>query len=464
MAISRPVLLALVGLALLGATVFAVNNARNSGDDGAAPVAKSADPSAPAPTPAPEPAQASGKLSAEAAVSAILSPGKPVDSARVSISLDGRDLSTREHDTLKLAGTFASSNGAVPSFDLRATSRDQEPGGKGENFDVRMLSTGSAGYVGSGDSLHQLPGPVMEGVGKLRSVIGDSPASKLPEFEPARWVKNPKVVGVETLDGVDATHVTGKILAANVGADVLQLVRAEAEPLGDEAVLPGNTPAMARKAVKSATLDAWVGADRVVRRVRVSANLNVPKRLLDKNDSPRQAMVLEFSMSDVNKVEPIEAPATVDDGPAARTLGAKDAKTASNLLAFSALAVDAPGGFAATTYSALRLNRMTDSEKVSKAALRAVEQGKEVVIFFNNPRALDDQATAESVKYLSAHTKKLAVFTDDVGHTRSYGELVEKLGVSQAPAIVFINRRGKASLVEGYVDGPSLVQVVADAR
>jgi thioredoxin-related protein len=107
---------------------------------------------------------------------------------------------------------------------------------------------------------------------------------------------------------------------------------------------------------------------------------------------------------------------------------------------------------------------MSASQKVSKAALRAVEQGKQVVIFFNNPRALDDQATAESVKYLSAHTKKLAVFTDDVEHTRSYGELIEKLGVSQAPAIVFINRRGKASLVEGYVDGPSLVQVVADAR
>ena len=30
--------------------------------------------------------------------------------------------------------------------------------------------------------------------------------------------------------------------------------------------------------------------------------------------------------------------------------------------------------------------------------------------------------------------------------------------MTQAPAIVFINRRGKASLVEGYVDGPSLAR------
>src|SRR5829696_9297869 len=37
MAISRPFLLALVGLALLGATVFAVQNARDSGSDAPAP-------------------------------------------------------------------------------------------------------------------------------------------------------------------------------------------------------------------------------------------------------------------------------------------------------------------------------------------------------------------------------------------------------------------------------------------
>jgi hypothetical protein len=134
------------------------------------------------------------------------------------------------------------------------------------------------------------------------------------------------------------------------------------------------------------------------------------------------------------------------------------------VLILSAMAIDAPGGLSGTTYAFLRLNRMSDSEKVAKKVLRAVEQDKEVVVFFRNPRALDDDATAQSVKYLNVHNKKLAVFTDDVEHTRSYGKLLENLGVTQAPAIVFINRRGTASLVEGYVDGPSLAQVIADAR
>jgi hypothetical protein len=46
MAISRPFLLALLGVALLGATVFAVQNARNQSDGGstAAQPAQQADP------------------------------------------------------------------------------------------------------------------------------------------------------------------------------------------------------------------------------------------------------------------------------------------------------------------------------------------------------------------------------------------------------------------------------------
>jgi hypothetical protein len=72
--------------------------------------------------------------------------------------------------------------------------------------------------------------------------------------------------------------------------------------------------------------------------------------------------------------------------------------------------------------------------------------------------------TSQSVNYLDEHTKKLFVFTDDVANTERYGQLVENLGVTQAPAIVYIDRRGTASLVEGYVDGPSLAQVIADRR
>jgi hypothetical protein len=202
----------------------------------------------------------------------------------------------------------------------------------------------------------------------------------------------------------------------------------------------------------------------VVRRVRVSADLDMPKMLLEPGDTPRGSMVLDFRMTDVNGVDPIKAPENVAKGPAKDTLGAKQASEARSTLNVLALSVDAPGGLSGTTFSFLRLDRLGDSNKVAKQVLRAVERDKEVVVFFQNPKSLDDKATAASVKYLKAHTKKVVVFTDDVEHTRSYGKLLENLGVTQAPAIVFINSRGTASLVEGYVDGPSLAQVIADAR
>jgi len=463
MAISRPFLLALLGVALLGATGFAVQNARNSADESGTVAKQPADQATPAP--APEPAQASGKLNAKDAVAAILSPGTPVDSARFSISYDLKETKgTREHDHGKLAGTFVSERGGVPSFDLRATSHNDEARNGPVNSSFRVLSTGDEGYIGSGDSMYELPGPAMENIGKLRDVLSGSPIAKFKEYDLTRWVKDAKVVGVEKLDGIDATHVTGKVVAADVARDLMRLARAEAEPVGDRADLPGNTVALTRRSVERAQIDAWVGADRVVRRLRIDSTLDFPKQLLEPGDTSRGTARLDVRLSDVNDVDPIEAPANVSEGPAKRDMGANAAKSARNVLILSAMAIDAPGGLSGTTYAFLRLNRMSDSEKVAKKVLRAVEQDKEVVVFFRNPRALDDDATAQSVKYLNVHNKKLAVFTDDVEHTRSYGKLLENLGVTQAPAIVFINRRGTASLVEGYVDGPSLAQVIADAR
>ena len=466
MAISRPFLLALLGVALLGATVFAVQNARNSADDSATVAQQPAEQAAPT-APAPEPAQASGKLNAKDAVAAILSPGEPVDSARFTLAYDLRESGgRRERSYGKLAGTFATEGSGVPSFDVRVNAHEFNDAHKPVNYDFRMLSTGEEGYIGSGagDSMHEIPGPAIENIGKLRDALSGSPVGKFKEFEVSRWVKDVKVVGVDQVDGIDATHVTGKIVAADVVKDYVRLARAEAGGYGAQADVPANAQAMARNAVKNARIDAWVGADRVVRRLRIAAGLDLPKQLLDRGDFPRGTATIDFRLSDVNDVEPIKAPANVADSPAREDMGAKDAEVARNILLVSAMSIDAPGGISGTTYAFLRLDRVSDSQKVAKQVLRAVEQDREVVVFFRNPRALDDKATAQSVKYLDVHTKKVAVFTDDVQNTRSYGKLLENLGVTQAPAIVFINRRGTASLVEGYVDGPSLAQVIADAR
>jgi hypothetical protein len=227
--------------------------------------------------------------------------------------------------------------------------------------------------------------------------------------------------------------------------------------------VPANTKSIAKRSVTSARLDAWVGSDRIVRRVKLTATFDAPKQLREPGDSTRWTADMELRLTDVNKTQQIAAP-DFEGGTAAKGLGKKNADEATSTLSALAMGLDAPGGVVGTTYTILSLNRFGESNEVAKKVLRAVENGEETVVFFRNPKALDDRATADSVSYLKAHTKKIVVFTDDVANTERYGRLVENLGVTQAPAIVFINRRGTASLVEGYVDGPSLAQVVADRR
>ena len=50
---------------------------------------------------------------------------------------------------------------------------------------------------------------------------------------------------------------------------------------------------------------------------------------------------------------------------------------------------------------------------------------------------------------------KAVVLTDHVDAVDRYGKLVEDLGVTQAPSVVIIDRRGEARLIEGYVDTAS---------
>jgi len=467
MAISRPFLLALLGVALLGATAFAVQNARTKASDDKVAAVK---PSVPAPAPTtPAPAQAaSGKLSAKDAVTAVLSPGKSIDSTRFSISYATKEVAgAHEHDYASLTGSYVSKGAtSVPDFDVRMKSHDETAPGKGvKNSDVRAIMAGGAAYAGEGAQMYKLPSSDSRGLTALRKTLGASDVAKIPQFQLTRWLRDVKVVGSEKMDGVEATHVTGSVAAGAVAADVMRLARAEAESSGSPDVgVPAGVARSARHLVKKARFDAWVGGDRIVRRMALALTFDAPKALREPGDTARWTANFNVSLNDVNSVDSVEAPSNVSQESAVKGMGRKDANDAHTLLNLAGFAVDAPGGVTGASFTFLRLNRLGSGTKVAKNVLRAVEQHKQVVVFFKNPKALDDRATAESVRYVKSHTKKVLVFSDDVANTRRYGRLLENLGVTQAPAIVFINRRGTASLIEGYVDGPSLAQVIADAK
>ena len=110
----------------------------------------------------------------------------------------------------------------------------------------------------------------------------------------------------------------------------------------------------------------------------------------------------------------------------------------------------------------------TPAEQVPDRVTDALEDGKVVVLMFAQSGGADDKATRAAVRRLhsvgsSSLGRHFEVFTDGVADLADYTAVVGNLGIDQAPATVILAPDGEARLVQGFVDGRSLRQYVADA-
>jgi hypothetical protein len=94
---------------------------------------------------------------------------------------------------------------------------------------------------------------------------------------------------------------------------------------------------------------------------------------------------------------------------------------------------------------------------------RAVKSGRTVVLFFYQRGGADDSATADAVAGLRGRPG-VAVFSTPVSTLADFRAVTGNLGLSQAPALVIVGKKGKARVVEGFIDPGTLAQEVADAR
>ena len=424
--ISRPFLLALIGLALLGATVFAVNNARNSGgDDGATPAAKAADQATPAPAPTP----ASG-------------PEQLIESAFTtdfnSASFDAKltFTSSGERNLLQASGAVEEHGPkAMPEVDVRL--RAVVPS-MHLNEHAGFVTTGDRAWFTRGDAAYAVPQGLWGQIAKSReSGKAAAGGSDSLDVDAMNWLRDAKQVGSEQVGGVQTTHVQAEVDSAKAVAEL-------ATAVGGQVPVPNAAQRLRQSGLKNGRLDLWVGQDKVLRRMTLSlSGRGTGGRPVDAR--------LSLTLSGVNEPQDVAAPAHVKSGMPGGLYG----QLANGVL--SSVAEDA-----GLDPKELHIGVPVTNSHVK--AERAVADNKKVVIFFQNPRALDDQAVAESVRSLDRRTKNVVVLRDDLRNSDRYGSLLEDLEVSQAPAIVVIGRSGKAELVEGYVDADTLVQVVADTR
>jgi hypothetical protein len=100
----------------------------------------------------------------------------------------------------------------------------------------------------------------------------------------------------------------------------------------------------------------------------------------------------------------------------------------------------------------------------AKAALvkSALGRGDAVVFFFTHAGAADDTGTRQAVKALRG-VDRVTIVRAGLNELTAFRPVLAGAGVSQVPAVVVAHADKPARLLEGYVDGRSLRQTVADA-
>ena len=91
---------------------------------------------------------------------------------------------------------------------------------------------------------------------------------------------------------------------------------------------------------------------------------------------------------------------------------------------------------------------------------KALDAKKTVVILFWNKGAVDDRSVKSSVDRLPRRGGKTAVFTDKVANLSHYTRITAAASVSQTPALVIVNRKGQAEVLNGYNDFQTIRQYV----
>src|SRR3954470_7130250 len=291
MAISRPFLLALLGVALLGATVFAVSNARN----------QSADKSSAATKPVAQPTQAAP---ANAAPAASTSPNQVLSAAFTpnalnSASFDGNlSLSMGgKKNSIRATGAYESTGPKeMPKARVDVTVDVPGFGGRGG-----FVTTGDRAWLTRGKVAYAVPQAAWSKIVKARA-NGTPPTSKAPKLNvnPSSWLQNVKSEGTEQMDGVQVTHVSADVNSAAAIADVFKSLDATGR-------IPAGAEKRVAQVVDNGHIEAWVGDDKILRRVSFDIS--------GKGNAKRRVYVnLDFRLSQVIKPQDIAAPAKVKKG------------------------------------------------------------------------------------------------------------------------------------------------------
>ncbi|MFY9469649.1 MAG: hypothetical protein WAP37_06005 [Solirubrobacterales bacterium] len=85
----------------------------------------------------------------------------------------------------------------------------------------------------------------------------------------------------------------------------------------------------------------------------------------------------------------------------------------------------------------------------------ARRRGKEVVIFFWEPRGKDDRRVDQSLAAVKKERRKLVIFRERISNKSRYDGIAEAADLTQTPSMVILYR-GRADVIEGFIDPDTL--------
>lgn len=253
-------------------------------------------------------------------------PNKPVKSGKVdlAVSLDASGLAGINGPLkLTLTGPFQSSGGkTVPTFDF-----DLALAAGGTNLTAGVTSTGKAGFLKFQGTSYALPDTVFQQFKKgyeQSASSSDGKKSSGPSLsslgvDPLRWLKSPKKVGVEDVEGAASNHISATVDVPSLLGDVDTLLKKAGSltgVAGAAAGVPSGLTAAQKtaieRAISAASFDVWAGKDDgILRKLDVSVSFDVPASAQGKVGGLKKGTVrLTLTIADLNKEQKVSAPAT----------------------------------------------------------------------------------------------------------------------------------------------------------
>jgi hypothetical protein len=213
---------------------------------------------------------------------------------------------------VKLSGPFQSQGKkALPKFDF-----DLAAGAAGQTFNAGLATDAKAAVVKFQGANYAIPANLFSQFKQsFDQAQAQSPSStgasglKDLGIDPAKLIKNPKIVGDENVAGTDTTHISAPI-DIDALLNAVDTLLGKAQQLGvpqSQGVPKKLTDAQKqeiRDAVKSATLDVWTGKDdKTFRKLQLNTLIK-PKS----GKITSAAVSLTVQLSDVNKPQTITLP------------------------------------------------------------------------------------------------------------------------------------------------------------